>query len=55
MRFFIIKQIIKKTINFLFYKVKKIFKDINSVFKFFLLCLIIVAIMRGVINGYWFT
>lgn len=52
MKFYILKQFIKKTINFLFYKIKRIFKDINSLLKFFLLCLIILAIIRGVINGY---
>ncbi len=54
MKFYIIKQFIRKTINLLFYKIKRIFKDINSILKFFLLCLIILAIIRGVANGYWF-
>lgn len=52
MKFYIIKQFIRKTINLLFYKIKRIFKDINSILKFFLLCLIILAIIRGVANGY---
>ncbi len=52
MNIYLIKRFLKSFLKFFSYKIRRIFRDINSTLKFFLLCLIILAIIRGVVNGY---
>lgn len=50
MNIYLIKRFLKRFLKFFSYKIRRIFRDINSTLKFFLLILIILLILRGLFN-----
>lgn len=52
MKIYILKQIIRKTINTLFYHFKRIFKDVNKLIKFLITIILILMLIRSFTYGY---
>lgn len=47
MKFYVIKQIIRKIINILFYHIKRLLKDTNKLIKFLITLILILMLIRS--------